>query len=361
MADSFSSTGGGQLLETAKVWWVLLTQVGPLGSSGRYSDMWIRLFITEALEEEGFFEYLEEPRIYGQVIAHFGYVDSPYTREVFETLSSGKHRLLVKEGARYRRNPDVPLPSQPDVAKRTPAKFHGMTMLRDFARRIPARMREEPIDFVHRFEEEGPAVMSFDKTLTLRVYGALRMAALAYINVRELRGKRLLDVACGSGHETADIWLRVGGDIQITAVDPVPGLLNLAEKNFVEIINHSDHGGKVQLTDANRPAFHLMSAMDLDFPDESFDVVYHSLLLHWTPDPAKAIQEMMRVLRPGGLVFGTQITRPLASPYMNLINQVHENVYGYFWEEELRRWYERAGVTLSIATPAGIFKGRKVG
>ena len=68
---------------------------------------------------------------------------------------------------------------------------------------------------------------------------------------------------------------------------------------------------------------------------------------------------MARVLKPGGLVFGTQITKPLASPYINLIMQVYQNVYGYFWEEEFRRWYEQAGVTLSIATPAGVFKGRK--
>jgi len=113
------------------------------------------------------------------------------------------------------------------------------------------------------------------------------------------------------------------------------------------------------LTDANRPTFHLMSAADLDFPDESFDVVFHSTLLHWTPDPERAIQEMGRVLKRGGLVFGTQVTKPLPSPYIGLIVQVHENVYGFFWEQEFRRWYERAGIALSIVTPAGVFKGRK--
>jgi ubiquinone/menaquinone biosynthesis C-methylase UbiE len=102
-----------------------------------------------------------------------------------------------------------------------------------------------------------------------------------------------------------------------------------------------------------------MSAGDLDFPDESFDAIFHSTLLHWTPDPERAIQEMGRVLKPGGLVFGTQVTKPHPSPYIDLIVQVHENVYGFFWEQEFRRWYERAGVQLSIVTPAGIFKGRK--
>ena len=347
------------MFETVKVWWVILTQVGPLGSTRRHSDMWIRFFVTETLDGEGLFDYMAEPRSYGRIITQFGFVDSPYTREVLEALSNGRDNVLIKGGNRYRRNPAVPLPTRDDVVRLTPKRLHGMTVLRDFARRIPARMRQEPIDFVHRFEEEGPAVFSFDQSLSMRVYAAVRNAAFAFIDEKELHGKRLLDVGCGSGHETADIWLRLKGDVQITAVDAVPGLLNLAEEQFSEIVSRSDHRGLPTLTDANRPTFRLMSAMNLEFPDGSFDAVYHSLLLQWVPDPQRVIQEMARVLKPGGLVFGSQITRPLASSYMNLINQVHENVCGYFWEEEFRRWYEKAGVSLSIATPAGIFKGRK--
>jgi ubiquinone/menaquinone biosynthesis C-methylase UbiE len=174
-----------------------------------------------------------------------------------------------------------------------------------------------------------------------------------------VRGKRLLDVACGSGPETADIWMWLQGDVQIAAVDPVPGLIELAKEHFGELVAASPDHGCLPLTEANRPAFRVMSAMDLDYPDESFDVVFHSLLLHWTPDPERAIQEVARVLKPGGTVFGTQICRPMASAYMNLIVQVHENVNGFFWEEEFRRWYGRAGIELDIATPAGIFRGRK--
>jgi ubiquinone/menaquinone biosynthesis C-methylase UbiE len=328
--------------------------------------MWIRLFVAESMDQDGLFDYLQEPRNYGQIIAQFGYVDAPYTREVLQALTDGKDNLLIKEGDRYRRNPDVPLPDREDVMQRTPKRLHGMTIMRDFAQRIPARMRQEPIDFVHRFEEEGPAVFSFDQSLSMRVYAALRKAAFAYIDPRELRGKRLLDVGCGSGHETADIWIWLDGDVQIVAVDPVPGLLELADQHFVETVTgtgpgESNHSKLPPLTDSNRPSFHQMSAMDLDFPDESFDAIFHSLLLHWVPDPAAAIKELTRVLKPGGLVFGSQITRPLASPYMNLINRVHENVNGYFWEEEFRRWYAQAGVSLSVATPAGIFRGRKLG
>ena len=348
------------MLDALRAWWVILTQVGPIGKSSRAAERWMRYYVIETLRGEGLFDYLQEARNYGQIIAHFGFVDSPYTREVLETLATEKNNVLVKQGDHYRRNPRVPLPTLDEVQRRAPQKFDGLTMWRDFAGRIPARMRREPVDFVQRFDQEGPAVFSFDRSLNQKIFAALRQAAFAYVDARELRGKRLLDVACGSGYETGDLWVWLKGDVQITAVDPVPGLLDLAEDHFAEVVSKSRRRA-APLTDANRPVFRLMNAVELNFPDESFDAVFHSTLLHWTPDPERAIQEMGRVLKPGGWVLGTQVTKPLTSPYIGLIVQVHENVYGFFWTEEFRRWYERAGVTLSIATPAGVFKGRKRG
>jgi ubiquinone/menaquinone biosynthesis C-methylase UbiE len=42
------------------------------------------------------------------------------------------------------------------------------------------------------------------------------------------------------------------------------------------------------------------NAPDLDFPDDSFDTVIFSLVLCTIPDPARALREARRVLRPGG-------------------------------------------------------------
>jgi ubiquinone/menaquinone biosynthesis C-methylase UbiE len=348
------------VLGALKAWWIILVQVGPLGLVGRQADLWIRFFIAQALDKDGLFDYVNEPRDYGQIVARFGYVDSPYTREVLDTLALGRDRLLIKQGRRYQRNPAVPLPERDAIARRTPKALHSMTIFRDFAHRIPSRMRQAPIDFVHRFEEEGPALFSFDRSLSVKIYAALRRAAFQFVSMDEIRGKRVLDVGCGSGHETADLWVKLGGDAQITAVDPVPGLLSLADENFEEYVNGSNGRELPPVTETNRPEFRVMSAMNLDFPDHSFDVVYHSLILHWLPDPQRGIREIARVLKPGGLVFGTQITRPMASPYMNLIIQVHESVNGFFWEEEFNHWYEQSGVNIAVATPAGIFRGYKV-
>lgn len=58
--------------------------------------------------------------------------------------------------------------------------------------------------------------------------------------------------------------------------------LKLAEHNGVQV------EGKV------------INAMDIDYPDDSFDIVYAANLLHHIPNPMIAIQEMHRVLKPGG-------------------------------------------------------------
>jgi SAM-dependent methyltransferase len=46
--------------------------------------------------------------------------------------------------------------------------------------------------------------------------------------------------------------------------------------------------------------FQVADAENLDFPDESFDVVYSHGVLHHTPDMDAAVHEIHRVLKPGG-------------------------------------------------------------
>jgi len=57
-------------------------------------------------------------------------------------------------------------------------------------------------------------------------------------------------------------------------------------------------------------------AVSLTFPDGSFDLVVSSECIEHTPDPRKALREMVRVLRPGGVII---VTSPNAVWYFALM------------------------------------------
>jgi SAM-dependent methyltransferase len=96
-------------------------------------------------------------------------------------------------------------------------------------------------------------------------------------------GKRVLEIGCGLGTDGAQ-FAQAGADY--TGVDLTEAAVELARKRF-ELFGLP---GKLRTADAEQ----------LDFPDESFDVVYSHGVLHHTPDITAAVREIHRVLRPGG-------------------------------------------------------------
>lgn len=97
------------------------------------------------------------------------------------------------------------------------------------------------------------------------------------------RGARVLEIGCGLGTDGAQ-FAKAGAIY--TGVDLTSAAVELARKRF-ELFNLP---GDFRTADAEK----------LDFPDESFDLVYSHGVLHHTPDTAAAVKEIHRVLRVGG-------------------------------------------------------------
>jgi len=96
-------------------------------------------------------------------------------------------------------------------------------------------------------------------------------------------GLRVLEIGCGMGTDGAQF--AKGGAIY-TGIDLTEAAIELARRNFASA--------------GLRGEFHVADAERLDFPDESFDIVYSHGVLHHTPDIQAAINEVHRVLKPGG-------------------------------------------------------------
>ncbi|RSN55650.1 methyltransferase domain-containing protein [Actinomadura sp. WAC 06369] len=99
-------------------------------------------------------------------------------------------------------------------------------------------------------------------------------------------GARLLDVGCGVGEPAA----RLVRDHGITAVG-----ISISKRQVERAGERAAAAGL-----ADRLSFEYADAMDLPFPDASFDIVWALESLHHMPDRWHVIRQAARVLRPGG-------------------------------------------------------------
>jgi len=104
----------------------------------------------------------------------------------------------------------------------------------------------------------------------------------------DVKGKAVLDVACGEGHFSRKLAEQAKGDIQITGIDASKKLIDIAQKKN-EPFSHSI---RFQVGDASR----------LDgLPSNSFDIAICNMALMFIKRYEETIQEVARVLKPQGL------------------------------------------------------------
>jgi ubiquinone/menaquinone biosynthesis C-methylase UbiE len=94
-----------------------------------------------------------------------------------------------------------------------------------------------------------------------------------------------VDVGCGNGAFTQLIVDQCAPS-EVHGIDPSEGQLSFARARSA----------------ARLARFQIGDAMSLPFDDHSFDVAVMALVIFFVPDPAVCVQQMVRVVRPGGIV-----------------------------------------------------------
>jgi len=99
-----------------------------------------------------------------------------------------------------------------------------------------------------------------------------------------LKGKHLLEIGCGMGYDSLEFLKR---GVKVTATDLTPSAAELARRHFAhEHVSPED--------------VRVENVLALSFRDNTFDAVWANGVLHATGDTPRAIQEVRRVLKPGG-------------------------------------------------------------
>lgn len=99
-----------------------------------------------------------------------------------------------------------------------------------------------------------------------------------------LRGAHLLEIGCGMGFDSVEFMKR---GVRVTATDLTPRAVELALRHF-------------ELEGLDPVDVRTENVRALSFDDDTFDAVWARGVLHATGDTRRAVQEVRRVLKPGG-------------------------------------------------------------
>ena len=118
-------------------------------------------------------------------------------------------------------------------------------------------------------------------------------------------GPRVLEVGVGTG-KNIEFWPK---NCKMTAVDLTPGMLDFARQRVERLKRQGDD-------------LFLADIQHLELPSGIFDTVVATCVFCSVPDPIQGLQELRRVVRPGGQVLlleHVRIDRPIIGPLMDML------------------------------------------
>lgn len=154
-------------------------------------------------------------------------------------------------------------------------------------------------------------------------------------------GSRLLDIGCGTG-QLIEVVGQAHPSISSTGLDLTFEMVEIA---------HDRLGKRIPLCCGD--------ATKLPFADKTFDILVSTSVFHYIGDPRTALAEVMRVLRPGGILVltdwcGDFFGYRLLDRLFGLLDPAHFHIYS---NDEIRTLLREAGFEsfISDAYRAGWF------
>lgn len=147
-------------------------------------------------------------------------------------------------------------------------------------------MTETKEEKVHKvFEKISPSYDRMNSVISFKLHVKWRKETMKLMRVQ--KGTNVLDVCCGTADWSIMMAEEIGPEGHVTGLDFSENMLKVGREKVKEADLHN-----VELIHGN--------AMELPFPDNSFDYVTIGFGLRNVPDYMQVLREMYRVLKPGG-------------------------------------------------------------
>lgn len=147
----------------------------------------------------------------------------------------------------------------------------------------------------HVFEKIYTKYDSMNSIISFQRHKAWRRDVMRRMNVD--KGSKALDVCCGTGDWSISLAEATGTTGEVVGIDFSQNMLSVAE----------DKKKNMNLKQLN--LIHG-NAMDLPFPENSFDYVTIGFGLRNVPDHMTVLKELRRVVKPGGKVVCLETSQP---------------------------------------------------
>ncbi|WP_313890992.1 demethylmenaquinone methyltransferase [Psychrobacillus sp.] len=155
-------------------------------------------------------------------------------------------------------------------------------------------MEKSKEQHVHEvFEKISDNYDSMNSVISFQQHKTWRKDTMKAMNVQ--KGDKALDVCCGTADWTIAIAQETGESGKVVGLDFSQNMLNVGKEKV-------KHISQIELIQGN--------AMELPFEDNSFDFVTIGFGLRNVPNYKQVLQEMNRVVKPGGMVVCLETSHP---------------------------------------------------
>jgi ubiquinone/menaquinone biosynthesis C-methylase UbiE len=178
----------------------------------------------------------------------------------------------------------------------------GATLLTAY-RLYSRRTRERVVS--HEGLDDPDVAQAFNRIATMPQMRLLRWYVVRR-SVAVKQAGQAADLGSGPGHLVISL-ARAAPDLRVTGIDLSDEMLQ--------------QGGEYARTSCleDRIDFKKGDAAQIPLPDDSLDLVVSTLSLHHWSDPVGALDEIARVLRPGGAFLVCDLCRDMSAPFYMLL------------------------------------------